>query len=86
MSETSKLKLCAAPLNTETVFADEVQPVFHKLESHKKPTNLSVSMSVFRDTLNLTEDQVTKPEAPNSPESKSRGPFISPGTRTETKS
>ena len=50
-----------------------------------KPTNLFMTLSVFEETLNLTEDQATNPEAPISPQNKSRGPFISPGTKTETK-
>ena len=57
----------SAPFKTETLFADEVQPVFHKLESHKqanKPVNAHVSV---QKTPNLTEDQTTNPEAPISP-------------------
>ena len=48
MDETSsKLKLCSTPFSTQTVFADEVQPVPHKLEFHKqakKPVNVHVSV------------------------------------------
>ena len=33
VSDTSRLKLCAAPFNTETLFVNEMQPAVHKLES-----------------------------------------------------
>ena len=55
---------------------------FTDWNSTNKRTNLLMSMSVFREILNLTEDH---PETPISPKSKSRGPFIGPGRRTETK-
>ena len=79
ISQTSKLKLSAVPFSTETLFADEVQPVLHRLESYKKANKPIMSMSFFKETLNLTEDQATKPEAPISPQNKSSGPCFGKG-------
>ena len=56
VSETSKLKLHSSPFNTETLFADKVQPVLFKLD---KPVNFHVSV---QKALNLTEVQSHKPK------------------------
>ena len=62
---------------------------FNQFFTDWNPTNKSrnplMSMPVFKETLNPTGDQATNPEAPISPQNKSRGPFVSPGTRTEAK-
>ena len=50
-----------------------------------RPTNQLMSMSVFKITSNLTEDQTTNPEVPIRAKVKIIGIFVSPGTRTKIK-
>ena len=51
VSETSKPRLPSAPFRTEALFADEVQPLLHKLEIHKQANKpVKVHVSVHKDS------------------------------------